>query len=239
MDIRIENIDRLDCRLTQHRWDFQIDGEGGIEEFWREETRRNPSLYDGIVLLARRVETRFDAERKEKILEVDFFEARFSRYLAWRRRGFCDATVYNCFAMPALRTSDGAFLLGEMAPGHSAAGQLYFPAGTPDRSDLDGDSVDLLGSLVRELAEETGIRVDKPLLPPAWRVVFAGRQVACMKIIDWPAPARAVTAEVARHLASESDPELSRAHLISRRAQLEDPRIPAFVKAFLAEMTPV
>jgi 8-oxo-dGTP pyrophosphatase MutT (NUDIX family) len=238
MNIRIEDFDRLDCRLKQHVWDFQIDGEGGIEAFWREEIRRNPSLYDGVILLASRVETRLDAEKKERTLEVDFFEARFSRFLAWRRRGFCDESVSNCFAMPALRTSDGAFLLGEMAPGHSAAGQIYFPAGTPDRSDVDGGKVDLLGSVVRELAEETGILVEKPSLSPGWRVVFAGRQVACMKLIDWPAPAVALAEEVARHLARESNPELSRVHLISRRAQLADPRIPAFVRAFLAEMTP-
>ncbi len=236
--MRIEQMDRLDCRLRPHRWDFDLDPKGEIDAFWREQTQSNPALYDGIILLANRIETRIDAESSETVLEVDFFEARFSRLLAWRDFGYPDQSVFNCFAMPALRCSDGAFLLGEMAPGHSSAGQLFFPAGTPDRLDLRGDRVDLLGSVIRELAEETGLRVDALTLSPSWRVVFLGQQVACMKIIDWPAPAQAVALAVERYIASETAPELLRAHMFSSRAQLEDPRLPGFMKAFLAQATP-
>ena len=120
------------------------------------------------------------------MLELDFFEVRFSQFLRWRDVGFPDRSVYNCFAMPALRSGDGAFLLGEMGPSHSCAGQLYFPAGTPDRADVVGDRVDLDGSVLRELFEETGIHVTSGMFTPGWHVVFDSQRIACMKVIDWP-----------------------------------------------------
>lgn len=224
-------MDRLDCRVVPHAWDFERGFRKEIEAHWSERKASNPALYDGPVLLACRAEPRL--EQGERVLRVDFFEVGFSRFLAWRDFGFPDREVYNCFSMPALRTTDGAFLLGEMGPNHSCAGKLYFPAGTPDRSDVFEGRVDLDGSVIRELAEETGICVDKNAFSPGWRVVFESQRIACMKIIDWPASAREVEAEVARHIASEAEPELASGYMLDRRAQLADPRLPAFMTAFL------
>ena len=96
-----------------------------------------------------------------RILRMSLFKTRFSRFLVWRDLGWPDKSIYNCFSMPAVRARDGAYLLGEMGPSHSFAGQLYFPCGTPDPSDIVADGcVDLDGSLVRELAEETGLASD-------------------------------------------------------------------------------
>jgi 8-oxo-dGTP pyrophosphatase MutT (NUDIX family) len=229
--LRILDVDRLNCRLIAHDWAFDRDIDGKIDRWWREQTARNPRLYDGVILLASRVEARLD-QAGGKVLEVDFFEARFSRYYAWRTFGSVDRSVFNCFAMPAVRSADGAFLLGEMAEGHSNEGQVYFPCGTPDREDVRGDSVDLLGSLVRELAEETGIRIVGDVAP-SWRIVFAGQQIACVKIIDLPWPAQALQDAVQRHIRAERAPELAKAHMFSRRADLAHPRLLRFVAAFL------
>lgn len=188
----------------------------------------NPALFDGPVLLASRV-----AVRPGGVLEIDAFETRFSRFLALRDFGH-DETVYNFFSMAAVRSSDGAFLLGEMGPGHSSAGRIYFPAGTPDPSDIVGDGVDLEASLVRELEEEAGVRAGEGQLRPGWTVVFDGRRVACLKVIDWPQPAAALLARVRAFIAAEAEPELVDAHMIADRAALDDPRLPPFMVDFLA-----
>lgn len=230
--VRIQEVDRLDCRVVRHDWEFERRYESEIMAHWAERKSSNPALFDGPVLLACRVEPRLDAS-SERVLGVDFFEVGFSRFLAWRDFGFPDRGVYNCFAMPAVRTSDGAFLLGEMGPRHSCAGQLYFPAGTPDRSDIVNGRVDLDGSVIRELAEETGVCVDERMFSPGWRVVFDSQRIACMKIIDLPASAVDLAAQVERHIASEKEPELASGYMVSVRGQLSDPRLPAFMTAFL------
>lgn len=229
--------DRLDCRLAPYDWPFDADLDGVVAEHWRKQTRLNPKMYDGTVLLSRPPRAVI-ADDGERALHVEFFEARFSRFLAWRDFGWPDDGVRNCFSMPALRSSDGAFLLGEMGAGHSQPGKIYFPCGTPDRDDLCDGRVDLVGSLIRELAEETGIRIAEKDLSPTWRVVFSGAHVACIRIIDRPEPAAALAAAVERFIGSEAAPELARVHFVSRRAELGNPNIAAFVVGFLERLLP-
>jgi hypothetical protein len=233
----IWEADRLDCRLVPYDWPFDADLGGVIAEHWRRETRRNPKIYDGVIFLSQRPRRVVEASG-ERVLQIDFFEARFSRFLAWRDFGFPGDEVFNSFSMPAVRSSDGAFLLGEMGVGHSTPGRIYFPAGTPDRDDLAGDVVDLTGSLIRELDEETGLRISERHLRPGWRVVFFGAQVACLRIVDWPEPAAAIEAAAERHIRADPAPELARVHMVSRRAQLANPSISAFVAGFLEHVLP-
>ena len=102
-----------------------------------------------------------------------YFEADFADFIAWRDFGFPGEPIENCFAMAALRSADGAFLLGEMAPHTANAGKIYFPAGTPDPNDVFDGRVDLDASARRELMEETGVSADEAAVQGGWTVVFA------------------------------------------------------------------
>ena len=86
-----------------------------------------------------------------------YFETDFASFLAWRDWGFPDSDVFNGFGMGALRCADGAFVMGEMGHHTANAGRIYFPSGTPDLDDLSGDTVDIAGSVAREVEEETGL----------------------------------------------------------------------------------
>jgi 8-oxo-dGTP pyrophosphatase MutT (NUDIX family) len=229
---RIVEVDHLDCRLVDHRWAFARARADEMDQCWAARRAQNPSLYDGPVLLACRAEVVTD--NGARILRLKAFETRFSRFLAWRDLGWPDKSVFNCFAMPAVRSSDGAFLVGEMGADHSVAGQRYFPGGTPDPEDVvDGGIVDLTGSLVRELGEETGLPAAEGAPAGPWTIIFDDQRVACIKRIDWPAPALALRQRVLAFLAAEAKPELCDVHMLAP-GDYDDPRLPAFMTAFLA-----
>jgi 8-oxo-dGTP pyrophosphatase MutT (NUDIX family) len=235
---RLVTADQLHCVLEPNSWDFSTRHAADIDAHWRKEIRANPSLYDGPVLLARRIE-QVRGPCGGLSLSIGFFEARFSSFLAWRDFGFPDAEVYNCFAMAALRSRDGAFLLGEMSARHSNPGAIYFPSGTPDLLDLrEEGAVDLEGSVARELLEETGLSIDDARLEPGWTVVLDGQYVACMKTIVSPEPAATLVERAQAHLAQEEAPELAAVHMISRRGDLAHPNLMRFVRAFLAPLLP-
>ncbi len=225
--VRILRTKRVDSVVAPHCWDYEAAHGRKIDAYWRRKAQTNPRLYDGPVLLGNHVE--IGAEEAS----LRFFETRFSRFLYMRDFGFPDPCVYNCFSMPALRSADGAFLLGVMGGGHSSEGRVYFPAGTPDPFDVTGEAVDLVGSLMRELAEETGIDAAQGALAPDWTIVVEGPRVACMKLIDHPEPADVILGRVRDYIAREPEPELSGALMVSRRDQLDDPRLPLFMRAFL------
>jgi 8-oxo-dGTP pyrophosphatase MutT (NUDIX family) len=229
---QIVEADRLDCRLVEHRLDISEAEERRVEEFWREQVSRNASLYDGRVLMARRAEIRVN-NSGQRTLEVEFFEAPFSRYFAWKQFGQPDWGVFNCFSAPALRSSDGAFLAGEMGREHSQPGLIYFPCGTPDSDDVDGSRVDLTGCLIRELAEETGIQIDERDLAPVWRVVSYKKQRACLRIVNLASDAQSEVERALRHIRSQQRPELAGMRVFRRRADLAEPRLAHFMKGFL------
>lgn len=235
-EMRIFEVDRLDCRFVAHQWRFADERAAEMDAFWAGRVAANPSLYDGPVLLASHVRdvTESDGAR---VLRMELFETRFSRFMAWRDLGCADPTVFNCFSMAAVCSSDGAFLLGEMGPGHSSEGQIYFPGGTPDRDDIVADGrVDLAGSLTRELAEEAGLRVDDGRIQSNWTIIAEKQRIACIRRVDMAQTAAALREEVRRFIASEENPELCDAHFLSRQEELADPRLPGFMIGYLAHV---
>ncbi|PWB84510.1 MAG: NUDIX hydrolase [Methylocystaceae bacterium] len=235
--IEFKRADHLHCVVEDHDWDFDSRRGVEIDAHWRERTSANPALYDGPVLLAHRAECA-PAGEGGAAFSVKFFPTRFSRFVAWRDFGFPGSGVYNCFSMPALRSADGAFLLGEMGPRHSVPGAVYFPAGTPDPGDVRDGLVDLEANLFRELFEETGIGPEDVRLEPDWTVVLAGPRIACIRVAASAEPAAAIQARVAHYLAHQNEPELARVHMVRRRGQLAELRALDFIRSFLEPLLP-
>ena len=154
--------------------------------------------------------------------------------------GFPDSSVRNCFAAAALVSSDGAYVLGEMGAHTAHAGRVYFPCGTPDMDDVretaSGSRVDLAGSVLRELEEETGLRPDEVSVDPGWLLVFEGPRVACMKIVRSSLSADALTSRIDNFLRNQKEPEFVALHIVRDLADLKPDAMPGFTRAFLVRM---
>src|SRR4029077_14721318 len=133
---------------------------------------------------------------------------------AWRDWGFPDRGVFNGFGMGAVRSSDGAFVLGEMAQHTANAGRIYFPSGTPDPDDVRDGAVDVAGSVVREIFEETGLAGDDYAAEPHWDCVVVGAAIAMIRILHVDLPGEALREKIEANLARQHHPELSTVHLV-------------------------
>ena len=154
---QIFQVARIEAQVAPYDWPFERERAGDIAAHWRQAIARKPAMFDGRVLLAHRLD---HSPENGGLLRSAYFETAFSAFLAYRDFGF-PGEVYNGFAMAALRSADGAFLLGEMGAHTASAGMSYFPAGTPDPGDVIDDCVDLAGSVVRELREDDESNVEE------------------------------------------------------------------------------
>jgi 8-oxo-dGTP pyrophosphatase MutT (NUDIX family) len=228
-DTHIVPVERLDVGFAPFWWPFAEARRDDIAAHFAMRRQATPQLWNGRVLLMR------DFAIQKSVLRGMYFEAGFAEFLAWRDWNFPDSAVVNCFAMGALRASDGAYLLGVMNDHTANAGRIYFPAGTPDPDDVCGETVDLLGNVMRELAEETGLTARDVSVAPGWDAVVEASRVALMKRIDVPYPASQARTRMLSHLANESQPELRDIRIVRSAADL-DPEMPRFVTAYLMHM---
>jgi 8-oxo-dGTP pyrophosphatase MutT (NUDIX family) len=219
-------IDGLELDIAPHAWPFAQERRNDIDDHFAALRRSKPELWNGRVLLMK------DAAIADGVLRGTYFETGFADFMAWRDWGFPDRAVHNCFSMGALRGSDGGFLLGVMSAFTANAGRIYFPAGTPEPADIVGGTVDLLGSVLRELQEETGLDPAEFSVAPDWTAVDRGPRLALMKASQADRPAEALREEVLRHLATEARPELADIRIV-RSPDDFDPAMPDFVTVYL------
>lgn len=227
MDIPIIPVSRLDLRFEPAPWPFAVERRAEIDAHFAKLRIEKPELWNGRVLLMQR------GDIVDGVLSGAYFETDFASMIAWRDWDFPDRTIHNCFPMAALRSSDGAFLLGVMG-GHTAtAGQIYFAAGTPDRNDIVGDAVDLEGGVIRELTEETGLSLDDVTPEPGWFATPLGQRIALMKVIQARETATELRERIRAFLSRQEQPELADIH-VARGVKDLHPSMPPYVAAFLA-----
>jgi 8-oxo-dGTP pyrophosphatase MutT (NUDIX family) len=222
----IHRVTALDLPVWPFDWPFAREKRGEIDAHFAAKQREKPDLWNGRVLLGR------NTVRSDDHLAADYFETDFASFLAWRDWGFPDADVFNGFGMGAVKSSDGAFLLGEMGSHTANAGRIYFPAGTPDPGDVRDGALDVAGSIRREIAEETGLGAADYTMDTHWSCVFAGPSIAMIRILRVELTGDALKARVEAYLAAEKKPELRAVHLVRSRSDLV-PVMPRFVSAFL------
>jgi 8-oxo-dGTP pyrophosphatase MutT (NUDIX family) len=222
----IHRVTTLDLEVRPQPWPFAQQRRAEIDAHFAAEQRKRPKLWNGHVLLGRNPV--FTGE----CFSADYFETDFASFLAWRDWGFPDPGVFNGFGMGALRSRDGAFVLGEMGAHTANAGRIYFPSGTPDRDDVSGGRLDIEGSIAREVEEEVGLVAADYRADAHWDCVCTGTAVAMMRQLHVDMPADALLARLEVNLARQDQPELAGIHLVRDVGDLTA-AMPRFVTAYL------
>jgi 8-oxo-dGTP pyrophosphatase MutT (NUDIX family) len=108
-----------------------------------------------------------------------------------------------------------------MAPSTSAAGRIYFPAGSFDDDDVVGEYIDIEGNMHREVEEETGI-----VLPEAGKrdgnihLVTANRNIALFLRHYFDLSADDLLERIRAHISSQVDSELDDITAISAAGEM-------------------
>ena len=216
-----------DLVVEQHDWPWAKQERERIAAHWQAKQGANGDLFDGRILLNSHYQI------DGAILRGVCFETDFSKFLAWRDFGFPDPSITNIFAMAALRAEDGAYLLGVMASHTANAGRIYFPAGTPDPQDVVQGRVDLAGSVVRELYEETGLQADWIAPQPGFTALRRGQRVALMRDVFVRGRAEEVRAHVQANLSQQAERELDDLFIVRRADDIRPAFMPDFIVDFL------
>jgi 8-oxo-dGTP pyrophosphatase MutT (NUDIX family) len=226
-EFEIRHVHSIDIRVTSYDWPFLREAREDIARFWRDFSANKRHVFDGRVLLLHRHDWRDDA------FHGLAFETSYSAFMAWKILGFPETGVRNFFGMAALRSRDGAFILGEMGPHTAHAGESYFPAGTPDPSDINGGMVDLAGSVARECQEETGLSEPDLDWRDEWTAIIMGGQIAFMRDGRLKTDATSAMRLIQANLAKQDMPEFSKLHILRQASDAHRLTMPAFMQPFL------
>jgi hypothetical protein len=225
---RIVRFARIEARLEPFDWRWAEENAEAIATHWAKRKAAKPAIFNGRVLMIA------ETQEQGETLHARFFATDYANLLAWLDWDAPDRSVQNGFAMGAMAGSDGAFLLGVMGPQTSQAGRVYFPAGTPDLSDVLADgTVDLATSITREIEEETGLAPPDYAIEPGWIVTQVRGYTALMQSVRLPVPAETARARILDHLGRESEPELADIRIARGLADIDEAAMPDYLKAFL------
>jgi 8-oxo-dGTP pyrophosphatase MutT (NUDIX family) len=219
-------LTKLELCFEPAPWRFAEERRPEIEAHFTQQRSAKPALWNGRVLLMRRWTV------DGSIFRGAYMETDFASMLAWRDFGFPDAAIFNCFGMAALRSADGAYLLGEMASSTANAGRIYFPAGTPEPEDVIENRVDLAGNVARELAEETGLSVADFEIGEGWTFVRVGQRIAMMRQMQARESALDLRRRILDHLAHQKHSELSDIHIVRGPRDVDPRRMPPWITEY-------
>ncbi|SFD17719.1 hypothetical protein SAMN05428997_1202 [Bosea sp. CRIB-10] len=235
VDGEIVALDRVEARVETFDWGFARERADEIAAHWAAISAGKPAMFNGRVMLQHR------AAIEDGVFHAGYFEADYAAFLAWRDFGVQSSlpqpAIRNGFAMAALRAADGAFLLGRMGDHTANPGKVYFAAGTPDREDARPDgTLDLAGSVTRELCEETGLTLNEIAVEERWTAVIVPGRVAFMRPVGVGLPAEEARALMLARIAQQDEPELSDIVIVRNLADCAAYDMPPFMMPYLTHI---
>ena len=144
----------------------------------------------------------------------------FKSYLYWREHGYADRSMHDAFGASLIRSSEGYVLLGRQTEGNMNAGIAYPPSGMIDDDDVRAGTVDIEASIVRELAEETGLAPADLERTPGYVLTISGRSSRSRSNGTAPLNAQALRQRILAHIRSEQEPELADVVIVRSAADI-------------------
>lgn len=224
------------CHFTigAARWAYADVLISQISAHWRAAQAANPGYFNGPIQVL------VQHAIADGTLSGVFATTDFASFLYWRsQRHKDDDTVRDCFGCAVLRSAEGHMLLAVQAPGHLNSGRAYCPGGFIDTADITAaGTIDIDGSVARELAEETGLAAAELARCPGYILTAADASIAVGIEYRSTLPAEQLRAEILHHLAREATPELADIVIVRNGQDLAGLATANYVPALVAAILP-
>ena len=228
----ITRVEACDLRLTGEPWPFARDNAAAIDAHWAERCRANPGYFNGAIHVMHG-----DGVLGDAVFTASFLQTDFKCFLYWRETGYPPAGAFDVFGSAIIRSAEGHVLLGRQSRGNLNAGLAYPPGGFIDARDVIADgAIDIAGSIVRELAEETGLDVATLTCKPGFLVTRIGPLVSIGQEFVASQPADELRAGILARLAAEPDPELSDIVIVRQCSELEGLKVPPYAALIVTSL---
>ena len=225
--MRQGQVQRVDaCRLIvgDRRWEWAANNADGIVANWQTQLAKNPRFFNGRIQIL----TRYRIEGG--VFSGNFTTTDFASFIHWRGLGYPDPSVHDCFGCAILRSNEGHILLGRQAAGNLNSGRAYCPGGFIDPADVRPDrSIDIDGSIQREIGEETGLDLMSLRREPGYVLVAADASIAIGVVYRSAMSANDLRAQIMAHITSESAPELADILIVRTPADIADVKTSGYV----------
>ena len=227
----VERIESYDVCVGAGTWTYAHDHAASIEAHWLAAKAAAPFYFNGVIHL-------IDEIRVEAgVLHAQLLRTDFKSYLYWRARGYPDAGVLDGFGSALLRSSDGAIMLGRQRPGNINGGLVYLPGGFIDQRDIAaGGSVDLAGSIARELLEETGLALSDLNRRPGYYLTCSKAQVSIAAEFVSGLKATPLKDTIEQHISTDAQSELTDVIVVRGLADLVGLDMPHYARLLVADL---
>ncbi len=210
---RILPVHEISVRLREDRHPYELANLDAVEANWKQESARQPKLFDGEMILLSQLTYR------DGHIEGLCHPIRFATFLHWRKN-LAASDGFHVFANAMPVTTDGALIAIRMAPHTANAGRVYFAAGSFERQDFRQGIADVDYNICREVAEETGIDLKTVAREDSYHAYCTASGLTLIRRYYLQEDAEASLASIRAHIAAEEEPEADRAVVIRGEADV-------------------
>ncbi len=192
----------IQLKITETGHPLVIPNSVAIDAHWHEETKANPSLFDGRMLLMSSL-----VLEDNQLSGVGHITP-YSAFLWWRKRPQRLGAVH-VFAYAVIASSDGALIAIRMASHTANAGQVYFAAGSLEPEDVRDGICDLYANMSREVKEETGLDLADAQAGDRFYACHLNHTVPIFKVYRFDMTADEIVYRITKHMAVAEDKEIA------------------------------
>jgi hypothetical protein len=228
---QVMRVSRCRLQVGKQTWAYADTNRAEIAAKWQHSTAQNPGFFNGAIQILTQHSI------SGGVFAGDFSTTDFASFVHWRNNGFAGNAVRDCFGCAILRSAEGHVLLGQQAAGNLNAGKAYCPGGFIDVADVRADgSIDIDGSIAREIGEETGLDMSSMVRTPGYILAAAAASIAIGVEFRSTLAAEEMRADIMRHLERDKDPELSGIIIVRSQHDLTDLTTSAYVAPLIASI---